>query len=83
MKEVLVINGRPDKQSYNYALSKAYLKGASKAHALVTQINMADLEFNPNLEFGYRKRSELEADLVEAIAKIKRADHIVWIFPMC
>jgi putative NADPH-quinone reductase len=44
---------------------------------------MADLEFNPNLEFGYRKRSELEADLVEAIAKIKRADHIVWIFPMC
>ncbi|WP_245536010.1 NAD(P)H-dependent oxidoreductase [Psychroflexus torquis] len=30
MKQVLIINGHPDKQSYNYALTEAYLKGANK-----------------------------------------------------
>ncbi|WP_296312059.1 NAD(P)H-dependent oxidoreductase [Winogradskyella sp. UBA3174] len=82
MKQVLIINGHPDKQSYNYALSEAYLKGASKTDAILTQINIADLDFNPNLEFGYRKRTQLEPDLLEAIEKIKKADHIVWVFPM-
>ncbi|MFT5265055.1 MAG: NAD(P)H dehydrogenase (quinone) [Polaribacter sp.] len=82
MKQVLIINGHPDKQSYNYALSEAYLKGTSKTNAVLTQINIADLEFNPNLAFGYRKRTELEPDLLEAIEKIKKSDHIVWIFPM-
>jgi putative NADPH-quinone reductase len=52
MKQVLIINGHPDKKSYNYPLSEAYLKGASKTNAVLTQINIADLDFNPNLEFG-------------------------------
>ncbi|SOU87240.1 NAD(P)H-dependent oxidoreductase [Tenacibaculum dicentrarchi] len=82
MKHVLIINGHPDKQSYNYALSEAYLKGASKKTAVLSQINIADLDFNPNLAFGYRKRTELEPDLLIAIDKIKKASHIVWIFPM-
>jgi putative NADPH-quinone reductase len=82
MKQVLIINGHPDKQSYNYALSEAYLKGASQTNSALTQINIADLDFNPNLVFGYRKRTELEPDLLEAIEKIRKADHIVWIFPM-
>jgi putative NADPH-quinone reductase len=82
MKHVLIINGHPDKESFNYALSKAYIKGADKTNAVISQINIADLEFNPNLEFGYRKRMELEPDLVSSIEKIKKADHIVWVFPM-
>ncbi|AUC77088.1 NAD(P)H-dependent oxidoreductase [Olleya sp. Bg11-27] len=82
MKQVLIINGHPDKQSFNYALSEAYIKGANKIDSLLTQINIAELEFNPNLKFGYRKKMELEPDLIDAIEKIKKADHIVWIFPM-
>ena len=82
MKQVLIINGHPDKESFNYALSEAYIKGANKTNATLTQINIRDLDFNPNLKFGYRKRLELEPDLVAAIDKIKKADHIVWIFPM-
>jgi NAD(P)H dehydrogenase (quinone) len=82
MKQVLIINGHPDKESYNSALAEAYLKGASKTNSVLTQINIADLDFNPNLAFRYRKRTELEPDLLEAIEKIKKADHIVWIFPM-
>ena len=82
MKQVLIINGHPDKQSFNYALSEAYIKAANKIDATLTQINITDLDFNPNLTFGYRKRMELEPDLIDAIDKIKKADHIVWIFPM-
>jgi NAD(P)H dehydrogenase (quinone) len=82
MKNILVINGNPDKESYNYALSEAYLKGARKTDSNLSQINISDLNFNPNLAFGYRKRSALEPDLLEAIEKTKKADHLVWVFPM-
>lgn len=82
MKQVLIINGHPDKESFNYALSEAYKKGVNTSNAMVTQINISELEFNPNLKFGYRKRMDLEPDLVAAIDKIKKADHMVWLFPM-
>lgn len=82
MKQVLIINGHPDKESFNYALSEAYKKGVNSSNAMVTQINISELEFNPNLKFGYRKRMDLEPDLVAAIDKIKKADHMVWLFPM-
>jgi len=82
MRNVLIINGHPDKQSYNYALADAYANGASETTASLHQINISDLDFNPNLAFGYRERIELEPDLIDAIEKINKADHIVWIFPM-
>jgi NAD(P)H dehydrogenase (quinone) len=40
---------------------------------VLTQINISDLGFNLNLEFGYRKRTELEPDLLEATEKIKKS----------
>jgi len=82
MKKVLIINGHPDKESFNYALAEAYRKGATKSNADVKVIRIGDLDFNPNLEFGYRKRSELEPDLLEAQEQLKWADHIVWIYPV-
>ena len=81
-KKVLVINGHPDKESFNYALSEAYLEGLEDSDVQVEILNIADLDFNPNLKYGYRKISELEPDLLEAIHKIKQADHLVWILPM-
>lgn len=82
MKQLLLVNGHPNKQSFNYALTQAYKKGASSNNVIISQINIADLNFNPNLAFGYQKRTELEPDLLNAIQKIKQADHIVWTFPM-
>ncbi|MBL4593146.1 MAG: NAD(P)H-dependent oxidoreductase [Flavobacteriales bacterium] len=82
MKQILIINGHPDKQSYNYALSETYKNGASKTNAIIDTINISDLDFNPNLSFGYRQRTELEPDLKDAIDKIKKANHIVWFFPL-
>lgn len=82
IKNILIINGHPDKESFNYALSEAYIKGAQNSNSEIKLINIAELNFNPNLEFGYKKRTELEPDLLDAQEKIKWADHIVWVYPV-
>lgn len=82
MKHILIINGHPDKESYNTALAKSYYEGTLKTNAIANLIHLSDLKFSPNLEFGYRKRSPLEPDLEQAINAIKEADHIVWVFPV-
>lgn len=82
MKKILIIKGHPDKESFNFALAEAYKKGVQKTDSEVKEINIRDLNFNPNLQFGYRKRTELEPDLLEAQDKLKWADHLVWIYPI-
>lgn len=82
MKKVLLINGHPDPESYNHALAAAYRQGLATTNATIEQIDIGALQFNPNLQFGYRKRTELEPDLKNAIELIRWADHLVWFFPM-
>ena len=81
-KNILILNGHPDEKSFNHALAMAYYKGARQANSNVSIIHLRDLKFNPNLQYGYRKRTDLESDLLSSIEKIKEADHIVWVFPM-
>jgi len=82
-KKILVINGHPDPQSYNQALAQSYLKELETDLSIQTRyLALHTLEFNPNLEYGYRKRTELEPDLLLALEDIKWADHIVWIHPL-
>lgn len=81
-KNILVINGHPNKESFNYALANAYQKGALKSGAQVDMIHIGELNFNPNLEYGYTKRIELEPDLLTSLEKIKKADHLVWVHPV-
>ncbi|WP_440132983.1 NAD(P)H-dependent oxidoreductase [Chitinophaga sancti] len=80
--KVLIINGHPDPHSYNQALFNAYKEGAATTNAAISEISIGALQFNPNLRYGFRQRTELEPDLLEAIEKIRAADHIVWVFPM-
>ncbi|PWJ44750.1 NAD(P)H-dependent oxidoreductase [Sediminitomix flava] len=82
MKNILIINGHPDKQSYNRALAEAYQKGAEEGKANIDLINLGELDFDPILRYGYRQRVDLEPDLLDAIEKLKKADHLVWVFPM-
>ena len=81
-KKILIINGHPDNESFNFALAQAYKKGVEHSNAEVKEINVRDLAFNPNLQFGYRKRTELEPDLLKAQELIKWANHLVWIYPV-
>ncbi|GGX06631.1 NAD(P)H-dependent oxidoreductase [Aquimarina muelleri] len=82
MKKILIINGHPDKESFNFGLSESYKKGAKKSNAEIKEINIRELNFNPNLQFGYRKRTSLEPDLLDAQIKLKWADHLVWVYPV-
>lgn len=81
-KNILIIDGHPDGESYCNALADAYAKGVENSESVVTQLKIRDLKFNPNLQFGYRKRTELEPDLLEAQELIKKADHLVWVYPV-
>ncbi|MCU0451446.1 MAG: NAD(P)H-dependent oxidoreductase [Bernardetiaceae bacterium] len=80
--KILIINGHPHKESLNFGLAEAYKIGAMESQAEVQEIVIADLQFNPNLAFGYQKRTELEPDLLQAWEKIKWAEHLVWIHPV-
>lgn len=81
-KKILIINGHPNSESFNFGIAGEYKKGAISTGAEVKEIVIADLDFNPNLKYGYRKRTELEPDLLDAWEKIKWADHLVWIHPV-
>jgi len=82
MKKVLLINGHPNPDSFNFGLFEAYKKGALSSGAEIKEIIVKDLTFNPNLQFGYQKRTELETDLLDSWEKIKWADHLVWFHPV-
>ena len=82
MKKILIIDGHPNPESLNTGLAAAYKKGALTAGAEVQEIVIRDLKFNPNLSQGYRKRTELEPDLLEAWEKILWAEHLVWVHPV-
>ena len=82
MKKTLIINGHPNAESFNFGIAEAYQNGAITSGAQVETITIANLNFNPNLQFGYQKRTDLEPDLLESWEKIKRADHLVWIHPV-
>jgi len=38
MKKILIINGHPDKESFNFGLSEAYKKGAEKSNGEITRL---------------------------------------------
>ncbi|MDR6784411.1 NAD(P)H dehydrogenase (quinone) [Pedobacter africanus] len=82
MTKILIINGHPNKESFNQALATAYEDGAVKSGATVSVIHVGALQFNPNLQFGYTKRMGLEPDLLDSLEQIKAADHLVWIHPV-
>lgn len=82
MSSILLIDGHPDSTSYCSALAKAYIDGAILGGHEVETIIIRDLNFNLNLKYGYRKRTELEEDLIISQKKLKNADHIVWVYPV-
>jgi len=82
MKNILIINGHPNNDSLSFALADAYKKGAEAMGANVQNITISQLNFNSNLSKGYKQRTELEPDLLDAWEKIKWAQHLVWVHPV-
>ncbi len=83
MNKILIINGHPDAEPFCMALAGAYIRSALDKNAEVRAIDIRDLHFNPNLKIGYEKGSESEPDLFAAWEKVKWAEHLVWVHPVC
>ena len=81
-QKILIINGHPDAESLVFALHAAYLRGAERSGAEVREIFIRDLQFTPNLQYGYRQRTELEPVLVRSVEYIQWAEHIVVLHPV-
>lgn len=81
-KNILVINGNPDKDSFSTELARAYEKGALKGAANVNVLHLHDLEFDPILHNGFKEKMPLEPDLIKAQSLIKQANHLVFVYPV-
>ena len=81
MKQILIINGHPDNESFCHSLARKYKIGADNSGAKCNLINLTDLRFSPVLKYGYRKRTDLEPDLQKAWDLITKANHIVFVYP--
>ena len=80
-KNILVILGHPDTESFCGALAKAYIEGTKSSKHEVRELKLAALTFDPILWKGYNIIQELEPDLVKAQELINWSEHIVFIYP--
>jgi NAD(P)H dehydrogenase (quinone) len=82
MKKILIINAHPLKDdSFCAALAQSYIAGAKKSGATCKLVNLIDLKFDPVMRYGYKKRMEMEPDLLQIQQDIKEADHLVLVYP--
>ncbi len=81
MKKILVINANPQVESLSGAFANEYIDGAISSGAQCKLINLVHFDFDPVLKNGYKKKTELEPDLLLAQKDISEADHMVFIYP--
>jgi len=80
-KNILVILGHPDKNSFCGSLANAYIDSAMANGSEVRELQLGELNFDPILWEGYRKIQELEPDLIKAQELILWSSHIVFVYP--
>ncbi len=81
MKNILIIQGHPIKDTFSEHLKNAYKNGAESTKGNIEILKLRELDFELNFSEGYRGNQELEPDLVKAQELIKWADHLVFIYP--
>ncbi|NOT78487.1 MAG: NAD(P)H-dependent oxidoreductase [Bacteriovoracaceae bacterium] len=82
MKNILIIQGHPNKDSFCSSLADKYIKTAKSNNNNVELVNLGDLNFDPILRGNFSHPQALEPDLKNLQEKILWANHIVWIFPI-
>lgn len=80
-KNIVVICGHPDKDSFTGTVVDHYQAGAEDAGHTVTRVNIGELHFDPILHKGYKEIQPLEPDLIDLQNKIRAADHLVIVYP--
>ena len=80
-KNIVVLCGHPDADSFSGTVADHYQAGAEDTGHVVSRVNIGDLHFDPILHKGYKEIQALEPDLIELQNKFRAADHIVIIYP--
>ena len=78
---VLIVLGHPRTDSFSGALAHAYLTGALKAGCSVKQLNVAEMEFDPDVFTVSPRHQYFEKDVVKAQELISWANHLVFVYP--
>lgn len=81
-RNITVILGHPDGTSFCGALADRYVAAARTAGHQVELFKLGEVAFDPILRHGYKQVQPLEAGLVEISDAIKRADHLVFVYPI-
>ena len=80
--KITAIDGHPGTDRLVTALMDRYLTAAVDAGAEVTKFSLRDMEFDPILHEGYKKRQDWEPDLGNAAQSIQDSDHLLLGFPL-
>jgi len=80
-KNILVLCGHPDKDSFSGTVADHYQAGAQDAGHIVERVNIGELNFDPILHKGYKEIQHLEPDLLALQDKFRTAEHIVIVYP--
>ncbi|MDR7090632.1 NAD(P)H-dependent oxidoreductase [Cellvibrio fibrivorans] len=81
-KNIVVIVGHPDSNSYCASLAENYVKVAAEKGHDVKLFKLGDANFDPILHHGHNQRQELEPDLVTIREAILWASHLVFVYPI-
>ena len=74
--------GHPAEQSLSHGLMDAYESGATSVGAQIRRMNISEMDFNPNLENGYKVRQDHEPALELWQENLLWCDHTCWAYPM-
>ena len=80
-KNILILLGHSDSETFSGAIATTYEVAAEEAGHNVVRVNLGDLQFDPILHKGYKEIQELEPDLIDLQEKIRDADHLVLVYP--
>ena len=81
-KNITVILGHPDSNSYCGALAARYAEAAASAGHAVRFFKLGEIAFDPVLHHGYHQRQEHEPGLAEVKDAITWANHLVFVYPI-
>lgn len=80
--KIFIWVGHPRENSLSHGMADAYTRGAESNGAEVRRMNLHDMQFDPDLTFGYHQRKDLEPCLNEWRENISWCDHTCWAYPV-
>ena len=81
MKNILIIQGHPETESFGMALAAAYAEGARAAGHEVRELRLRKMDFDPMLRDRRARAEEAPADVRKAREDLLWAQHVVVQYP--